>query len=401
MSFALRRRGHSDRPPESDGQCPEARPLSPFRRCQADPPPKLQPALAFGPWCCQAQPGALEWPCTAGGVGEGGLPPPGRPPPPPQTKVTIVANNEIWNREDLVGPFSVHKRFGPRPPPPPFGLGMDSVRLDAPGHRHGPQPRLRDGRPPEANRTSHPGAPFETTKTFSGPRRVRMSSGERPMGAARGKQSDTEALCQTPPFSPAAVALSLQPDLAHADLPAPSALRSTAHTAHAAHVLGAMPPAHRSRCTPRTRALPTASAERGRIIAPAGPAGGPRVRRPVGPFFKAESARAVPRVTPVAPAHAYHRCIRGAQAGGWGRGSRAGLCRRPSECPLHRSGQPETGRGRGRGRGGGRDALEGKAPPKAVRQAVGGGCQSGWGRLLSVTNAIEPGTGRQGDSRLA
>ena len=33
-----------------------------------------------------------------------------------------------------------------------------------------------------------------------------------------------------------------------------------------------------------------------------------------------------------------------------------------------------------------------------VRQAVGGGCQSGWGRLLSVTNAVEAGTWRQGDS---
>ena len=29
---------------------------------------------------------------------------------------------------------------------------------------------------------------------------------------------------------------------------------------------------------------------------------------------------------------------------------------------------------------------------RAVRQAVGGGCQSGWGRLPSVANAIEPGT---------
>ena len=36
--------------------------------------------------------------------------------------------------------------------------------------------------------------------------------------------------------------------------------------------------------------------------------------------------------------------------------------------------------------------------PEAVRQAVGGGCQSGWGRLPSVTNAIEAGTWRQGDS---
>ena len=31
---------------------------------------------------------------------------------------------------------------------------------------------------------------------------------------------------------------------------------------------------------------------------------------------------------------------------------------------------------------------------EAVRQAAGGGCRSGWGRLLSVTNAIEPGTWR-------
>ena len=39
-----------------------------------------------------------------------------------------------------------------------------------------------------------------------------------------------------------------------------------------------------------------------------------------------------------------------------------------------------------------------EAAPAAVRQAVAGGCQSGWGRLLSVTNAIEAGTWRQGDS---
>ena len=36
--------------------------------------------------------------------------------------------------------------------------------------------------------------------------------------------------------------------------------------------------------------------------------------------------------------------------------------------------------------------------PEAVRQAVGGGCQSGWGRLLSVTNAVEPGAWCQVDS---
>ena len=46
------------------------------------------------------------------------------------------------------------------------------------------------------------GGSVDTTKTRSGPQRVRMSSGERPIGAAKGKQSDTEALCQTPPPSP-------------------------------------------------------------------------------------------------------------------------------------------------------------------------------------------------------
>ena len=33
-----------------------------------------------------------------------------------------------------------------------------------------------------------------------------------------------------------------------------------------------------------------------------------------------------------------------------------------------------------------------EAAPEAVRLAVGGGCRSGWGRLLSVANAIEVGT---------
>ena len=42
-----------------------------------------------------------------------------------------------------------------------------------------------------------------------------------------------------------------------------------------------------------------------------------------------------------------------------------------------------------------RDALEGDGPPEAVRQAIGGGCQSGWGRLqmplrlaLGVTGTV-------------
>ena len=38
----------------------------------------------------------------------------------------------------------------------------------------------------------------DTTKTCSDPQRVRMSSGERPIGTAKGKQPNTEALCQPP-----------------------------------------------------------------------------------------------------------------------------------------------------------------------------------------------------------
>ena len=41
---------------------------------------------------------------------------------------------------------------------------------------------------------------------------------------------------------------------------------------------------------------------------------------------------------------------------------------------------------------------ESEAAPEAVKQAVEGGCQSGWGRLLSVTNAIQAGSWCQGHS---
>ena len=43
------------------------------------------------------------------------------------------------------------------------------------------------------------GGSVDTTKTRSDPQRVRMSSGERPMGAAKGTQPDAKALCRTPP----------------------------------------------------------------------------------------------------------------------------------------------------------------------------------------------------------
>ena len=54
------------------------------------------------------------------------------------------------------------------------------------------------GRPPPPPQDKSSRGSVDTTKTRSGPQRVRTSSGERPIGAAKGKQSDTEALCQPP-----------------------------------------------------------------------------------------------------------------------------------------------------------------------------------------------------------
>ena len=46
------------------------------------------------------------------------------------------------------------------------------------------------------------GGSVDTTETRSGPQRVRMGSGERPIGAANGKQTSTMASCQYPPPLP-------------------------------------------------------------------------------------------------------------------------------------------------------------------------------------------------------
>ena len=67
--------------------------------------------------------------------------------------------------------------------------------------------RLRDS-PPWSSQTGQViQGSIDTTKTRSGPQRVRMSSGERPTGAAKLKQLNTEALCQPAPPPP------LAPDL--------------------------------------------------------------------------------------------------------------------------------------------------------------------------------------------
>ena len=73
------------------------------------------------------------------------------------------------------------------------------VHLDAPGQRHGQQPVCRTADPEAVNRDKPSRGSVDATKTHSDPQRVRMSSGERPIGTTKGKQLDTEALCQPPP----------------------------------------------------------------------------------------------------------------------------------------------------------------------------------------------------------
>ena len=63
----------------------------------------------------------------------------------------------------------------------------------------GNSPSLGRPTPGVVKQDKSSGDSVDTTKSRSDPQRVRMSSGERPIGAAKGKQSDTEALCHPPP----------------------------------------------------------------------------------------------------------------------------------------------------------------------------------------------------------
>ena len=74
-----------------------------------------------------------------------------------------------------------------------------SVHLDAPGQRHGQQPVSGTADPGVVKQDKSSRGSVDPTKTRSDPQRVRMSSGDRPIGAAQGKQRNTEALCQPPP----------------------------------------------------------------------------------------------------------------------------------------------------------------------------------------------------------
>ena len=74
-----------------------------------------------------------------------------------------------------------------------------SVHLDAPGQRHGQQPVSGTADPGVVKQDKSSGGSVDTTKTRLDPQRVRMCKGKRPIGAAKGKQTNTIASCQPPP----------------------------------------------------------------------------------------------------------------------------------------------------------------------------------------------------------
>ena len=77
----------------------------------------------------------------------------------------------------------------------------DAVHLDAPGQRHGQQPVSGTADPGVVKQDKSSRGSADTTKTRSDPYRVRMSSGERPIGTAKGEQPNTKALSPPPPAS--------------------------------------------------------------------------------------------------------------------------------------------------------------------------------------------------------
>ena len=74
----------------------------------------------------------------------------------------------------------------------------EEVPSDIPHPRPPPPPSSGTADPGVVKQDKSSGGSVDTTQTRSDPQRVRRSSGERPIGAAKGKQPNTEALCQTP-----------------------------------------------------------------------------------------------------------------------------------------------------------------------------------------------------------
>ena len=78
----------------------------------------------------------------------------------------------------------------PAPPPPPLGVCVWMHPVNGTGYRTSSLGRPTPG---VVKQDKSSGGSVDTTKTRSDPQRVRMSSGERPIGAAKGKQTNTMA----------------------------------------------------------------------------------------------------------------------------------------------------------------------------------------------------------------
>ena len=137
-----------------------------------------------------------------------------------------------WSTETEPGAHFLLFSLRPPPPPPPqHPSALKSVlesanpRMDLEGASGCPWSTARatapsPGRPTPGvvKQDKSSGGSVDTTKTRSDPQRVRMSSGERPIGAAKGKQSDTEALCQPAPPPPIPPCFARQSLIAHHSL---------------------------------------------------------------------------------------------------------------------------------------------------------------------------------------
>ena len=86
-----------------------------------------------------------------------------------------------------------------------------SVHLDAPGSRHGQQPVSGTADPGVVKQDNSSRGSVDTTKTHSDPQRVRMCKGEKPIGVAKGKQTNTMASSPPPAQRPYFLTPSLSP----------------------------------------------------------------------------------------------------------------------------------------------------------------------------------------------
>ena len=125
------------------------------------------------------------------------------PTPNPGASCVVLPSPCAWHAPRLVPCSWIPPKLPPphcpgtKPPPPPPDSGCASGCPGSTAQGNSPSPGRPTSRVVKQDKSS--GGSADTTKTRSDPQRVRMSSGERPIGAAKGKQSDTEALCQPPP----------------------------------------------------------------------------------------------------------------------------------------------------------------------------------------------------------